>query len=338
MSPSSLSRRILAASVLFPAVALTTVAPSAAARVTIVPGEVPGGGTETLAVRVGSQKPGVPTTGLELEFPADVPLDAARPAPVDGWTADVEADRTVRSVSWSGGRISPGMFEQFLLTLSPLPERGRLAFTAVQTYADGSVERWEAAIDGPAVTIGGREPAAAQAQPVPTPGPGVVVTRTDPSAPVETTDTADGDSWPPALLGLIPLVGGAALVAGLRRRRPAEPTIGPAPADGPVESTALRSDLALFERAFTAVATPELIAARSTEPRPTGLRSTGPRSTGRHALSARPVARHALATDGRLPTSESETMTFPSDPDATAVLPRIDSTLDATRPLERVAR
>ncbi|GAA4544460.1 DUF1775 domain-containing protein [Pseudonocardia xishanensis] len=373
----SLHRRILAASVLFPTVALTALAPSASAQVTIVPGKVAGGGAETLAVRVASQKPGVPTTSLELEFPSDIPLDAARAAAVQGWTADVDADRMVRSVTWSGGRIAPGTFEQFLLTLSPLPERGRLAFTAVQTYADGSVDRWEAAVDGPAVTIGTPAPVAAPAQPVPTPGPGVVVTRTDPSAPAGDDESA---GWPPALLGLIPLVGGAALVAGLRRRRsgaardvdPAEAapsTVSAAQAASDTDTDTasddaagvLHSDMALFERAFAEVASaprpaePRSAEPRSAEPRltrvpPTEARPTEARPSGRHALSAAHVARHARPAPGRHhQTSESETMTLLptplSDHDVTEVLPLVGARRrpvaplpDETRPLVRVTR
>ena len=52
--------------------------------------------------------------------------------------------RSVRQITWSGGRIGPGEFVDFGLSLRmPKGEGGdKLTFKALQTYDDGDVVRW----------------------------------------------------------------------------------------------------------------------------------------------------------------------------------------------------
>ncbi|WP_170225834.1 YcnI family protein [Pseudonocardia cypriaca] len=132
-------------------------APAASARVTVVPGEVQGGGTETFAVRLSNEQPDLVTTRLELSFPADVVIPRVEVAPVGKWRAKVdmrrvdppvtvdgeEVDEAVASIVWTGGEIAPKQFEQFLVTAGPLPVGGgRLVLAAAQGYEDGTVDRW----------------------------------------------------------------------------------------------------------------------------------------------------------------------------------------------------
>jgi uncharacterized protein YcnI len=154
----SLSRVLTAAlaTVLVSVISMLVLAPAAFARVTIVPGTVDGGGTETFAIRLANERSGVPTTRLELTFPADQPIPFVDVAPVDGWTARVTmrpveppvtiGDQVISeaadSIVWEGGEVAPRQFAQFLVTAGPLPSDGRLVFTAEQGYADGTAERW----------------------------------------------------------------------------------------------------------------------------------------------------------------------------------------------------
>ncbi|MEQ4207591.1 DUF1775 domain-containing protein [Actinopolymorpha sp. B9G3] len=147
----------------------------AAARVSIVPGTVKGGGTETFAIRLANERQDTSTNRLALVFPDDTPISIVEVTPVKGWTvsistrplnppAEVEG-RAVREVAesivWEGGRVGPGQFEQFLVTLGPLPRHGRLALEATQTYANGDTDMWPDASASsqqnpvaPAITIG----------------------------------------------------------------------------------------------------------------------------------------------------------------------------------------
>jgi uncharacterized protein YcnI len=138
---------------------MLALAPAASARVTVVPGSVPGGGTETFAVRLSNEQPDLATTRLELTFPADVVIPFAQVAPVGKWKAKVdmrrvdppvtvdgeEVDEAVASIVWTGGEVAPKQFEQFLVTAGPLPaDGGRLVLAAAQGYEDGTVDRWTA--------------------------------------------------------------------------------------------------------------------------------------------------------------------------------------------------
>ncbi|KAA9155640.1 DUF1775 domain-containing protein [Amycolatopsis acidicola] len=141
----------------------------ASAQVSIVPDQVDGGGTHTFAFRLADGKPGTATTRLELTFPPDPPVAYVKVDPVPGWTVTVTprpldppvqaGDRTVSEVAASlvldGGSVRPGEFEQFLVTLGPLPGDGRLTFEAKQTFADGTVAQWGATTaPAPVITLG----------------------------------------------------------------------------------------------------------------------------------------------------------------------------------------
>ena len=152
--PRVLTRIVTTA--LVSAVCALALAPAASARVSIVPGTLQGGATQSFAVRLANERSGVSTTRLELTFPADAPIPQAAAAKVRGWTATVTMvpleppvtvgdevlDEAVGSIVWEGGEVAPKQFEQFLVTAGPLPPDGRLVFTATQGYSDGSEDRW----------------------------------------------------------------------------------------------------------------------------------------------------------------------------------------------------
>ena len=166
-------------------ICMVAFAPAASARVTVVPGSVKGGGTETFAVRLSNEQSDLVTTRLELTFPTDVVIPLVKVAPVRKWKVKVtmrqvdppvtldgeEVDEAVESIVWTGGEVAPKQFEQFLVTAGPLPaEGGRLMLAAAQGYEDGSVDRWtEPARQGwpgaPTIAITPSSDAAPAAQP-----------------------------------------------------------------------------------------------------------------------------------------------------------------------------
>jgi uncharacterized protein YcnI len=146
---------------------LLAIAPAAQARVSIVPGAVSGGGTTVFAFRLANERTDTTAVRLELTFPQSPPIAFAEVAGVRGWTATITprdlptpvqaGDRTISqvvgSIVLSGGSVGPRQFEQFLITLGPLPTDGRLAFDAVQGYANGQADTFTGAA-APGITIG----------------------------------------------------------------------------------------------------------------------------------------------------------------------------------------
>lgn len=152
-------RRVL---VLVPVLAalLLVLAGPAWAHVTIDPDEAAQGGFATVRFRVPNERDDAATTSLEVEFPTDNPIPSARIQPVAGWTATVETApapggaeagegdaeepaEMVTRITWTGGAIQPGQFEEFPVSMGPLPDDAdQLLFPAIQTYDSGEVVRW----------------------------------------------------------------------------------------------------------------------------------------------------------------------------------------------------
>ncbi|MBT2509772.1 YcnI family protein [Streptomyces sp. ISL-98] len=143
------------------AVAASTVlliAGPALAHVGVQPvGPAEKGGYATVNVKVPNERDNASTTKLEVSFPTDHPLSSVMPQPVPGWTVKVtkteldkplkvhgkEITEAVSKVTWTGGKIGPGEFQQFPLSLGQLPEDAdQLVFKAVQTYDNKEVVRW----------------------------------------------------------------------------------------------------------------------------------------------------------------------------------------------------
>jgi uncharacterized protein YcnI len=129
----------------------------AAAHVTIQPGSAAQGGFATFAFQVPNEEQDANTTQLEVEFPTDHPIPFMSVEPVPGWTINVETStldepveaegeeitEAVSRVTWSGGVIAPGEFQQFFVSAGPLPDdTDHLEFPTLQTYDSGEVVRW----------------------------------------------------------------------------------------------------------------------------------------------------------------------------------------------------
>jgi uncharacterized protein YcnI len=224
---------------LFAVLGLLALALPAQAKVTIVPGAGKAGETATFAFRVANQST-VPSTRVELVFPQDKPITFAEVDPVRGWNATINprslpapiqvGDKTVNQVVGSivldGGSVGPGQFEQFLITLGPLPADGPLSFDVTQGYSDGRVERWTGA-DAPSIAIGAGNAV---------PGAPVVAGGNDNSIDSDAGAAEDSEGGFPALallwgaLGLgVVIVAVVGIRARLRTRRPATAAAEEAP-------------------------------------------------------------------------------------------------------------
>ncbi|WP_330331554.1 YcnI family protein [Streptomyces sp. NBC_00536] len=139
---------------------------TAFAHVGIQPGEAAKGGYATINFKVPNERDNASTNKLEVSFPTDHPLSSVMPQDVPGWTVSVEKSKldkpltvhgkqineAVTKVTWTGGKIEPGKFQQFPLSIGQLPsDVDKLTFKAVQTYDNNEVVRWiEEAKDGAA--------------------------------------------------------------------------------------------------------------------------------------------------------------------------------------------
>ncbi len=157
-----------------PAFAHVTVAPTSAAK----------GSYSTVSFKVPNEEESADTTKVQVFFPAGEPLASVETQPVPGWTATVtkvklakpittddgQVTEAVSSITWSGGKIAPGQFQQFPVALGPLPtDTDRLTFKALQTYGTDQVVRWidlqqagapEPAHPAPTLTLTAAQPAA----------------------------------------------------------------------------------------------------------------------------------------------------------------------------------
>jgi uncharacterized protein YcnI len=148
-------RRLAAAAV--GALAALLVAGPAAAHVTVNPDTAPAGGYVEVSFRVPSESDTASTTKVQVYLPTDHPIASVGLKPIPGWTGraqttklakpiktdDGEVDAAVSTITWQGGSLAPGQFQDFDVTLGPLPTgTEELIFKAIQTYSDGSVVRW----------------------------------------------------------------------------------------------------------------------------------------------------------------------------------------------------
>ncbi len=131
----------------------------AAAHVSVQPGTAVQGGYATLTFKVPNERDDAGTTKLEVEFPADQPVASVSYQPKPGWDVAVEkaaiaepltvhgeeVKERVAKITWtaeSGTRIAPGEFDNFPISVGPLPEADQMVFKALQTYEGGEIVRW----------------------------------------------------------------------------------------------------------------------------------------------------------------------------------------------------
>lgn len=126
------------------------------AHVTISPDSAPKGTDAVLAFNVPDESETLDTTQVAIFFPAEHPIADALIEPIPGWTAAVATEKVskpiktdtgsvtdrVKSVTWTGGKIGPGDFQQFVVSVGLPADANSLVFKALQTYSDGSITHW----------------------------------------------------------------------------------------------------------------------------------------------------------------------------------------------------
>lgn len=136
---------------------LLAIVPAASAHVTVNPGEAEKGGFAALAFRVPNERDNAGTTTIEINFPTDHPIPFVSVRPHPGWTYNVErttldtpveafgeeVTEVVSKITFTGGPIKPGEFDEFEVSAGPLPDdTDELLFPTLQTYEGGEVVRW----------------------------------------------------------------------------------------------------------------------------------------------------------------------------------------------------
>jgi uncharacterized protein YcnI len=145
-------RRTMVAAVTAGALALPA---SAGAHVSFHPNVVPVGAFATIALRVPNEQDKADTTSVAIQMPPGFLDVSADPPP--GWSFSVKTVRLatpvktddgtvttqVSEVDFTGGKISPGEFALFPMSVAMPGRAGAiLTFKTVQRYDDGQVARW----------------------------------------------------------------------------------------------------------------------------------------------------------------------------------------------------
>ena len=140
------------------ATGVVVLATPALAHVTVQPNEAIVGAFSRFVVRVPNERDDASTTKVTVELP---PLAFVSFEPKDGWKRtqetvefdeplDVfgeEVTEGVGSVTWSGGEVAPGEFQEFGFSARMPDGEETLTFNAIQTYSGGEVVEWTGAPD-----------------------------------------------------------------------------------------------------------------------------------------------------------------------------------------------
>jgi uncharacterized protein YcnI len=183
-------------------------ASAASAHVTMNPEKAPADSFARFALRVPTEED-VPTVKVSVQLPAG--LDEVTFQPKPGW----KRMQSGRVVTWSGGQIGVGEFDEFGLSVHLPNTPGKvLVFPATQTYANGKVVHWIGALtsDEPAphVTLEAAESETTTA---------TTTTTTTSSAPSEgDDDDHDGLALGFGIAGLAVALGALGLTLARRRR------------------------------------------------------------------------------------------------------------------------
>ncbi|MFJ3339336.1 YcnI family protein [Streptomyces sp. NPDC086766] len=168
MSRTRTTLRRVGAVAALTAAGLLAAAGVASAHVTVHPDSYAKGATDgVLTFRVPNEEDSVGTTKVQVFLPTDHPVLGVLVSPQDGWTVKVTNTKlkkpvktddgtitdAVSEITWSGGKIESGQYEDFNVAFGQLPDdTDQLTFKTLQTYSDGKTVRW---IEEPQ---GGEEP------------------------------------------------------------------------------------------------------------------------------------------------------------------------------------
>lgn len=132
----------------------------AAAHVSVDPGQAVQGGFAVLTFRVPNERQETATTKVEIYFPTDTPIVGTTVRQLPGWTSQVvrgplpapvtvdgaPVTEAITSVAWTAdgaaNAITGSNYQEFGISVGPLPNVDAITFKALQTYSDGEVVRW----------------------------------------------------------------------------------------------------------------------------------------------------------------------------------------------------
>ena len=122
------------------------------------PSEASKGGFAKISFRVPNERDDASTVKVEIQLPTEYPIANVSTKPTPGWQATVQraplptpitdddgsqVTDYPASIAWTGGPINPGEFQEFDVSLGPLPDDAdELVFKALQTYSVGEVVSW----------------------------------------------------------------------------------------------------------------------------------------------------------------------------------------------------
>ncbi|MDX3746457.1 YcnI family protein [Streptomyces sp. AK08-02] len=140
------------------AAGLLAAAGVASAHVTVHPDSYAKGATDgVLTFRVPNEEDTASTTKVQVFLPTDHPVLGVLVSPQDGWTAKVTSTKlktpiktddgtitdAVSEITWTGGKIGAGHYEDFNVAFGQLPDdTDQLTLKTLQTYSDGKTVRW----------------------------------------------------------------------------------------------------------------------------------------------------------------------------------------------------
>jgi periplasmic copper chaperone A len=188
------------------------------------------GGYGVVTFRVPTESATASTTGLKVQLPADTPLASVSVKPLTGWTYTVTRAKLAQPVKDDDGNevtdypsvvewkaaagnpgVKPGEFQEFQLSVGPMPDKDSISFKAIQAYSDGKTVDWI------------EEPAAGSSDEPEFPAPTLTLAKAgDGGTTAATADTAavaapaaDDDGASKGSVTGAYVVGGIGLVAGL---------------------------------------------------------------------------------------------------------------------------
>jgi periplasmic copper chaperone A len=227
------------------AAAIGLTALPALAHVTVSSPGATQGGFGVLTFRMPNETDNANATELKVQLPADQPLASVSVKPQPGWSYTVTRAKLAQPITdddgnqvtdypsvvdWkaTAGGIKPGEYNEFQLSVGPLPKADSMTFKALQTYSDGETVSW---IEQPAAGSSDEpeHPAPTlKLAPAPAADAGATGPTTNTAAPASTSgdEASSGSVTGAYVVGGIGLVAGLAAlgvaVSGRRRRTAAE--------------------------------------------------------------------------------------------------------------------
>jgi uncharacterized protein YcnI len=140
--------------------AVFALAAPAGAHVTVSAASATQGGYTKATFRVPNEKASASTVKVEVNLPTDTPIASVSTKPIPGWTAVTEKTKlptpinnddgdeiteAITKITWTADAnagIQAGQFQEFDVSMGPLPDTDQVVFKTLQTYSDGDIVRW----------------------------------------------------------------------------------------------------------------------------------------------------------------------------------------------------